>query len=192
MNSSSNRMLGLALSKQSCPRMERPTSPIHQTGPTNHLEQDISCAILQGRASVLVVHLRRLYQGSVRLALLMERTVTAQRSQHLLRARGRLLKVFPQVRHYRSASIDSSTAILRTLGKGSSRASAISRTSPARVQLMRHCQRRSLSKKQIVRLTTKAPSWPDIYQGCTRSNRPHTNRLTQASYTDTPTKQRAV
>jgi hypothetical protein len=192
MNSSSNRMLGLALSKQSCPRMERPTSLIHQIGLTNHLERDISCAILQGQASVLAVHLRPLYQESVQLVLLMEWMVTAQRSQHLHRARGRLLKVFPQVRHYRSASIDSSTAILRTLGKGNSRASAISRTSPARVRLTRHCQRRSLSKKQIVRLTTKALSWPDIYQGYTQSNQLHTNPLIQANYTDTPTKQKAV
>ena len=112
--------------------------------------------------------------------------------KHLLRARGRLLKAFPQARHSRSASIDNSTAILLTLGRESSRASAISRTSPARVQLMRHCQRRSLSKKQIVRLTTKAPSWPDIYQGCTRSNRPHTNRSIQANYIDTLTKQKAA
>ena len=192
MNNSSNRTLGLALSKQSCPRMERPTSLIHQIGLTNHLERDISCATLQGQASVLAVHLRRLYQGNVQLALLMVWTVTAQRSQHLRRARGRLLKAFPRARHCRSASIDSSTATLHTLGRESSRASAISRISPARVRLTRHCRRRSLFRKQIVRLTTKALSWPDIYQGCTRSNRPHTNPLTQASYTDTPTKQRAV
>ena len=192
MNSSSNRMLGLALSKQSCPRMELPTSPIHQIGLTNHLERDISCAILEGQVRVLAVRLQRPYQESVQPALLMEWMVTAQRSQHLLRARGRLLKAFPQARHSRSASIDNSTAILLTLGRESSRASAISRTSPARVQLMRHCQRRSLSKKQIVRLTTKALSWPDIYQGYTQSNQLHTNPLIQANYTDTPTKQKAV
>ena len=157
MNSSSNRMLGLALSKQSCPRMERPTSPIHQIGLTNRLERDISCAILQVQASAMAVHSRHLYQEIVQLSFLMEWTVTAQRSPHLRRARGRLLKVLLQARHCRSASIDSSTAILLTLERGSSRASGISRTSPARARLMRHCQRRSPSKKQIVRLTTKAP-----------------------------------
>lgn len=192
MNSSLNKMLGLALSKQSCPRMERPTSPIHQIGPINHLERDISCAILQGQASVLAVRLRHLYQESVQLALLMEWTVTAQRSQHLLRAQGRLLKVFLQAHRCRSASTDSSMAILLTLERGSSRASAISRTSPALARLMRHCQRRSLFKKQIVRLTTKALSWPDIYQGYTRNNRPRTNPLIQANYTDTQIKRKAV
>ena len=158
MISSSNRMLGLALSKQSCPRMELPTSPIHQIGLTNHLERDISCAILEGQVRVLAVRLQRPYQESVQPALLMEWMVTAQRSQHLRRARGRLLKAFPRARHCRSASIDSSTATLHTLGRESSRASAISRISPARVRLTRHCRRRSLFRKQIVRLTTKALS----------------------------------
>lgn len=158
MTSSSNRMLGLALNKQSCPRMERPISPIHQTGPTSHLEQDILCAILEDQTSVLAVHLRRLYQENVQLASWMEWRVTAQRSQHLHRAQGRLLKVSPQVHHFRLASTDSSIAILLILERGSSLASAISPTSPARARSMRHCQRRSLFKKQTVRLTTKALS----------------------------------
>lgn len=192
MNSSSNRMLGLVLSKQSCPRMELPTSPIRQIGLTNHLERDISCAILQGQVRVLAVRLQRPYQESVQLALLMEWMVTVQRSQDLRRARGPLLKVFQQARHCRSASIDSSTAILLTVERGSSRASAISRTSPARARSTRLCQQRSLSKKQTVRLTTKALSWPDIYQAYTQSNRLHTNPLIQINYTDTQTKQRVV
>jgi hypothetical protein len=192
MISSSNRMLGLALSRQSCPRMEPPISPTHQIGPTSHLEQDISCAILEDQVSVLVVHLQRLYQESVQLALWMEWRVTAQRSQHLHRAQGHLLKVFPQVRHFRLANTDSSTAILRTLERGSSLASAISRTFLARARLMHHCQRKSLFKKQTVRLTTKALSWPDIYQDYTPSNRLRTNRSIQANYTDTRIKQRVV
>lgn len=188
----SNRMLGLALSKQSCLRTGRPISPIHQIGPTNHLEQDISCAVLQDQASVLAAHLRRLYQESVQLALWMGWRVTARRSQRLRRARGRLLKGFPQARHCRLASTDNSTAILRTPGRGSSQASATFPTSPARAQLTRRCRRKSLSKKQIVRLITKALSWPDIYQDYTPSNQLHINRSTQANYTATPIKQRVV
>jgi len=192
MISTSNRMLGLALSKQLCPRMEHQISHIHQIGPTNHPEPDISYAILQGQASVLAVRLRRLYQESVQLVSSMERMDTAQHSQHLHRAQGRLLKVFPQARHSKLASTDSSTATPLTLERESSQASAISRTSPARAQLMLPCQRKSLSKKQTVRLTTKALLWPDIYQDYTPSTQLHSQHLTQANYTDTPTKRRAA
>lgn len=185
-------MLGLALSKQSCLRTERPISPTHQTGLINHLEQDISCAILLDQASVLAVLLRRLYQESVQLALWMALRATAQRSQLLHRAQGRLLKAFPQARHFRSASTGNLMAILLTPEKGSSQASAISQTSPARAQSMRRCQRKNPFRKRIVRLITKALSWPDIYQVYTPSNQLHTNRSIQANYTDTPTKQRAV
>jgi hypothetical protein len=185
-------MLGPALSKQSCLRTERPILPIHQTGPTNHLEQDISCATLQGQASVLAVLLRRLYQASVQLASWMALRATAQRSQHLHRAQGRLLKASPQAHHYRLASTDSLTAILLTPVRESSQASATSRTFPVRVRSMPRCQQRSPFRKRIERLTTKALSWPDIYQGYTRSNQLHTSRSIQANYTDTPTKQRVV
>jgi hypothetical protein len=155
MINSSNRMLGLALNKQLCPLMEHRISPIHQIGPTNHLEQDISCAILQAQASVLAVLLQRLCQESVRPASLMGWMATARHSQHLHRARGRLPKESPQGRHCRLASTDSLTAMLLILGRGSSQASATSRTYPARVQLMPRCQRRSLSRKPTVRLTMK-------------------------------------
>ena len=117
---------------------------------------------------------------------------TALRSQHHHRAQGHLLKVSLQARHCKLASTDSSTAILLTRERGSSQASATSRISPARARSMRHCQRKSLSKKQTVRFLTKALSWPDISQDYTRSNRPHTNRSIQANYTDTLIKQRAV
>jgi hypothetical protein len=119
MNNFLNRMLGLALSKQSCQRTERPILPTHQTGLINHLEQDISCAILQDQASVLVVLLRLLYQESVQLALWMGLRVTAQRSQHLHRTQGRLLKAFPRARHFRSASTGNLMAIHR--GEGAHR-----------------------------------------------------------------------
>lgn len=185
-------MLGPALSKQSYLRMERPISPTHQTGPINHLEQDISCAILQDQASVLAVLLRRLYQESVQLASWTALKVTAQRSQHLHRAQGRLPKAFPQARHFRSASTGNLMAILLTPERGSSQASATSQTSPARAQSMRRCQRKNPSRKRIVHLITKALSWPDIYQDCTPSNRLHINRSIQANYIDTPINQRVV
>jgi hypothetical protein len=192
MNNFLNRMLGLALSKQSCQRTERPILPTHQTGLINHLEQDISCAILQDQASVLVVLLRLLYQESVQLALWMGLRVTAQRSQHLHRTQGRLLKAFPRARHFRSASTGNLMAILLTPGRGSSQASATFRTSPARARLMPRCRRKSPFRKRIVRLITKALLWPDIYQGYTQSNQLHTSRSIQANYTDTPIKQRAA
>jgi hypothetical protein len=188
----SNRMLGLAPSNQSCPHMERLTSHIHQTGPTNHQEQDISCAILRGQVSVLAVHSRRPSQESVRLDLLMEWMVTAQHSQHLHQAQGRLLKGSPQARHCRWASTDSSMATLLTLERRNSQDSATSPTSPAQAQSMPHYQRRSLFKRQTVRLTMKALSWPGFYQGYTPSTQLRSKCSTQANYTDTPTKQRVV
>jgi hypothetical protein len=188
----SNKMPGLALSSQLCPRMERPISPIPQTGPTNHQERDISCETLQDPLSVPAVHLRHLYQESVLLDSLMVWKVTAQRSQRLRRPQGRLLKAFPPARHYKWQNTDSPTATLHTRETGSSRASATSPTSPARARSMLHYLLKRLSKKQTVRPTTMDPFWPGIYQVYTPSTQPHIRHLTQANYTATPMQQRAV
>jgi hypothetical protein len=195
MISSSNKTPGLALSSQLCPRMERPISPIPQTGPINLPEQDISCATLQDPLSVLAVLSRHPCQGSVLLDSSIAWKATAQRSQLLHRLQERPPKEFPQARHYKWPNTDSpmATATWHTLETGSSRASVTSPTSPARARSTHHYQRKRLFKKQTVRhLITTGLLWPGIYQAYTPSTQLHTKRSIQANYTDTPMQQRAV
>jgi hypothetical protein len=195
MISSSNKTPGLALSSQLCPRMERPISPIPQTGPINLPEQDISCATLQDPLSVLAVLSRHPCQGSVLLDSSIAWKATAQRSQLLHRLQERPPKEFPQARHYKWPNTDSpmATATWHTLETGSSRASATSPTSPARARSTHHYQRKRLFKKQTVRcLITTGLLWPGIYQAYTPSTQLHIKRSIQANYTDTLIQQKVV
>jgi hypothetical protein len=192
MISFSNKTPGLVLSSQSCPRMERPISPIPRTGPTSLLERDISCATLRDPLSVPAAHSRHLYQGSALLDSPMAWKVTAQRLQRLRLLQGRQLKVFQPAHHYKWPSTGSPTATLHTQEKGSLLASATSPTSPARALSMHRYQQKRLFKKQTMRPTTMGLSWPGIYQACTPNTQPHINHLIQANHIDTPMQQRAV
>jgi hypothetical protein len=185
----SNKTLGLDLSSRSCPRMEHPISPILQIGPTNLLEQDISCATSRDQHNVLAARSRHQCLESALRDLLMDWRVTAQHLQHLSRPQGHPLKAFPPVRHSRSASTDSSMATPET---GSSQASATSPTSPAQAQSTPHCRQKNLFKKQTTRQITMHLSWPGITPAYTPNNQCHTKPSIQANYTATRTPQRAV
>jgi hypothetical protein len=194
MTSSLNKTPGLGPSSQLFPRMERPISPIPQTGSINLPEQDISCETLPDPLSVLAVLSRHPCQGSVLLDSSIAWKATAQRLQLLRRLQERPPKASPPARHYKWPNTDSpmATATWHTLETGSSRASATSPTSPARARSTHHCLQKRLFKKQTVRPITTGLLWPGTYQAYTPNTQLHIKRSIQANYTGTLIQQKAV